>query len=393
MRSISRTVGVSINTVTKLLVDAGEAAADYHDRTVRNVTVKRVQCDEIWAFCYAKERTLERAKKAPEGAGDVWTWTALDSDSKMILAYEVGDRSGATAREFMQNLKDRIANRVQLTTDGYSAYFDAVEEAFGGDVDYAQLVKLYGETEESEKRYSPAKCTGIRQRVVYGDPDPDHISTSYVERHNLSMRMGMRRFTRLTNAFSKKLANHLHMLSLYFVHYNFIRIHKTLRVTPVMEAGLTDTLHDIDWLVDLIETAAPKPRRPNNLQDPNFKLRHYPAPSFRTATLPAAASSTPRLAAAAPSPSRRPRSRPTSPRTSDRASLSRRVPLRPSRRLRVSFAWVQRYFAIVRSATSDPASAVAGHLLPPPCSTAGATASGRPRLGTGTCARRAPGSH
>ena len=263
MQSIARTVGVSINTVTKLLVDAGTACAAYHDATVRNVASKRVQCDEIWAFVYAKQKNVEAAKAAPEGAGDVWTWTALDSDSKLLISYEIGTRDAGTAYEFIHDLKDRLANRVQLTTDGHRPYLEAVEDAFGAGIDYAMLVKIYGEaSREERRRYSPAKCLASEKRRIEGDPDPAAISTSHVERHNLSMRMGMRRFTRLTNAFSKKLANHLHMASLYAVHYNFLRLHKTLRVTPAMEAGLTDTLHDFDWLVDLIDAAAPKPNRP-----------------------------------------------------------------------------------------------------------------------------------
>ncbi len=263
LRSISRTDNVSINTVTKLLVDAGRACATYHDVTVRNVPSKRIQCDEIWSFCYAKDKNVERAKAAPQGAGDVWTWTALDSDTKLIISYEIGDRFAWTALEFMHDLKDRLANRVQLTTDGHRVYLEAVESAFGGAIDYAMLVKIYGEPEELERRrYSPAKCLDTRHVRICGRPDSAAISTSHVERHNLSMRMGMRRFTRLTNAFSKKLENHLHMVSLYTTYYNFCRIHKSLRVTPAMEAGLTDTLHDMDWLVDLVEAAAPKPRRP-----------------------------------------------------------------------------------------------------------------------------------
>ena len=270
MRSISRTVGVSINTVTKLLEDAGAACAEYHDFTVRNVRSKRVQCDEIWAFCYAKQKNVERAKAAPMGAGDVWTWTALDSDSKLILSYEVGDRSAGTAYEFIHDLKNRLANRVQLTTDGYGTYLEAVRDAFGGHIDYSMLVKIYGEApEEERRRYSPARCLSTEQRRISGDPNEKHVSTSHVERQNLSMRMGMRRFTRLTNAFSKKVENHLHSCSLYFVHYNFVRIHKSLRVTPAMQAGLTDTLHDMDWLVDLVEAAAPTPDRPKRYRTRN----------------------------------------------------------------------------------------------------------------------------
>lgn len=264
MRSTSRLAKVSINTVTKLLVNAGEACAKYHDETVRNVKASRIQCDEIWSFCYAKGKNVKTAKAAPEGAGDVWTWTALDSDSKMILSYEIGDRSGATAIEFMDDLCSRLSNRVQLTTDGHKAYLEAVEGAFGGDVDYAQLIKMYGGptgNKGHEKKYSPAECTGTKKRMVEGNPDKAHISTSHVERANLSMRMGMRRFTRLTNGFSKKLENHLHMLSLYFVHYNFVRIHKTLRVTPAMEAGISNELHDMEWIVGLIDANMPVPAK------------------------------------------------------------------------------------------------------------------------------------
>ena len=265
MRAASRIAKVSINTVTKLMVEAGEACAAYHDEAVRDVEARKVQCDEIWAFCYAKDKNVARAKSAPRGAGDVWTWTALDSDSKLILSYEVGDRSGQTANEFMGDLSGRLANRVQLTTDGHKAYLEAVEGAFGTDVDFAQLVKLYGDStghKGHEKKYSPAECTGTKKRNVEGSPDAAHVSTSYVERQNLTMRMGMRRFTRLTNAFSKKLENHLLMLSLYFVHYNFVRIHKTLKCTPAMAAGVTDTLRDMEWIVSLIDARASKPNRP-----------------------------------------------------------------------------------------------------------------------------------
>lgn len=263
MRSISRITGVSINTVTKLLEDAGRACAAYHDVTVRDVGSKDVQCDEIWSFCYAKEKNVPMAKAAPNGAGDVWTWTAIDRDSKMILAFEVGDRSAATAREFMFDLADRLSNRVQLTTDGHGAYLKAVGDAFAADIDYAMLIKQYGEptgVNPSERRYSPAECTGAIKEPIFGKPDPDRISTSHVERQNLSMRMGMRRFTRLTNGFSKKVENHLHMLSLYFVHYNFVRVHKSVRMTPAMAAGVTETLHDMTWLVGIIDAAAPAPK-------------------------------------------------------------------------------------------------------------------------------------
>ncbi len=260
MRSISRVVGVSINTVTKMLVDAGEACAAYHDEHVRDVKAARVQCDEIWSFCYAKQKNVATAKAAPEEAGDVWTWTALDADSKLIVSYLVGGRDSEYAIEFMDDVASRLANRVQMTTDGHRAYLEAVEGAFGGDVDYAQLIKLYGAAPESMKgRYSPAECTGTRKRRVEGDPAIEDVSTSYVERQNLTMRMSMRRFTRLTNAFSKKLQNHIHMLALYFLHYNFCRIHKTLKVTPAMAAGIDGELHDMEWIVGLIDARAPKP--------------------------------------------------------------------------------------------------------------------------------------
>lgn len=260
MRSISRVVGVSINTVTKLLVEAGEACAAYHDETVRSVKAKRVQCDEIWSFCYAKQKNVAKAKAAPDEAGDVWTWTALDADSKLIVSYLVGGRDAEYANAFMDDVASRLATRVQLITDGHHAYLDAVEGAFGAGVDYAQLVKLYGAAPDSSKgRYSPAECVGARKQAVEGRPNPAHVSTSYVERMNLNIRMGNRRFTRLTNAFSKKVENHLHMLSLYFVHYNFCRIHKSLRVSPAMEAGVSDTLRDMEWIVGLIDARAPKP--------------------------------------------------------------------------------------------------------------------------------------
>jgi IS1 family transposase len=260
MRSISRVAGVSINTVTKLLVDAGEACAAYHEEHVRNVRASRIQCDEIWSFTYAKAKNVAKAKAAPEGAGDVWTWTGLDSDSKMIVSWLVGGRDGSYAMEFMDDLAKRLANRVQLTTDGHRAYLEAVEGAFGDDVDYAQLVKLYGAAPESAKgRYSPAECIGARKERVTGNPDREHVSTSYVERQNLTMRMSMRRFTRLTNGFSKKVENHCHALALYFVHYNFCRLHKSLKVTPAMAAGVSDTLHDMEWIVGLIDARTPKP--------------------------------------------------------------------------------------------------------------------------------------
>lgn len=259
MRSISRVVDVSFNTIAKLLADAGTACATYHDATVRNVTAKRVQCDEIWSFCYAKAKNVPTAKSAPHGAGDVWTWTALDADSKLIVSWLVGGRDAEYANEFMQDVADRLANRVQLTTDGHGPYLQAVEEAFGADVDFAHLVKLYGQAPDGQKRYSPPVCVGARKERFKGNPDPKHISTSYTERQNLTMRMSMRRFTRLTNAFSKRVENHCHALALYFVWYNFVRVHKTLRVTPAMAAGVTDKLWDMKDIVALIDASAPKP--------------------------------------------------------------------------------------------------------------------------------------
>ena len=262
MRSISRIADVSINTVGKLLVEAGEACLAIHDETVRNVKASRIQCDEIWSFCYAKQKNVADAKAAPDGAGDVWTWTAIDADTKLMVSYFVGDRSGESAMIVMDDLRSRLSNRVQLTTDGHKAYVEAVEGTFGADVDYAQLVKLYGSIGGAgpEKRYSPADCTGIKKVRREGNPDIAHVSTSHVERMNLSIRMQNRRFTRLTNAFSKKLDNHIHALALYFAFYNFCRIHKTLRVTPAMAAGITDRLWSLDDIVAKIDAMSPEPK-------------------------------------------------------------------------------------------------------------------------------------
>jgi IS1 family transposase len=245
-----RMTGVAKHTILKLLKDVGCAAASYHDSRVRNLRVRRVQCDEIWAFVYAKQKNVS-LEQMQQGAGDVWTWTAIDADTKLIISYTLGDRGAGTANLFMRDVASRITNRIQLTTDGHRVYAEAVEDAFGADIDYAMLVKIYGASNDSpESRYSPATCIGCRTGVLAGNPDPKYISTSFVERQNLSMRMGMRRFTRLTNGFSKKLENHGHAVALYFMHYNFCRVHKTLRVTPAMEAGLTDHVWEIEELLE-----------------------------------------------------------------------------------------------------------------------------------------------
>ena len=253
MRSVSRLADVSINTVSKLLVDAGRVCATFHDEHVRSVKAQRVQVDETWTFTYAKAKNVSTAKAAPEDAGDTWTWTALDADSKLIVSWLVGPRDAGSAFTFVSDLAERLAGRTQLTSDGLKLYVEAVEDAFGADVDYSQLVKLYGAAAENETRYSPAMCLGCIAKPVTGNPDPKHISTSFVERSNLTMRMSMRRFTRLTNAFSKKVANHVHMVALYTVFYNWTRIHKTLRVSPAMAARLTDHLWSMNDIVELIE--------------------------------------------------------------------------------------------------------------------------------------------
>jgi IS1 family transposase len=260
IRAIARMTGVSKNTVVKLLADAGEAFSDYQDRTLRDLTCKRLQVDEIWAFVYAKAKNVETAKAAPEGAGDCWTWMAIDADTKLIPSYYVGARDGDAAKEFIGDLAGRIEGRVQLTSHGHKAYLEAVEGAFGADIDYAMLIKMYGAAPESAKgRYSPSDCTGIKVRRVEGRPDPSHISTSYAERSNLTLRMGSRRFTRLTNAFSKKVENHAHSVAIHTMHYNFVRIHQTLRCTPAMAAGVSATLWDLADMVKVLEAwEAPK---------------------------------------------------------------------------------------------------------------------------------------
>lgn len=263
MRSISRVVDVSINTVAKLLEDAGEACLSMHDELVQGVPSQRVQCDEIWSFCYAKQRNVSTVKAAPEGAGDVWTWTALDADSKLIVSYFVGDRSSESAMILADDMRKRIVSeRVQITTDGHSAYPGAIEEAFGANVDYATLEKIYRTDPLAKQgRYSPPICIGAKKKAVEGKPDMAHVSTSYVERSNLSIRMQNRRFTRLTNGFSKKFQNHVHALALYFAFYNFVRMHKSLRMTPAMAAGITNRLWSMEEIVARIDAANPPKAR------------------------------------------------------------------------------------------------------------------------------------
>ena len=257
MRSVERTVGCSINTVDKLLRDAGNAALAYHDEHVRGVKATRVQCDEVWSFVHAKAKNAARSTRAGDPSiGDCWTWTAIEADSKLLISYLVGGRDAEYALMLMDDLRGRLANRVQLTTDGHSAYLRAVEEAFGVDIDYSMLIKLYGEppaSPEAARRYSPSDCVGTRKDKITGNPDPKHVSTSYVERANLTMRMAMRRFTQLTNAFSKKLENHSHMVALYALWYNFVRVHKTLRMSPAMAAGVSDRLWSMEDVVRLVE--------------------------------------------------------------------------------------------------------------------------------------------
>jgi len=251
LRATSRLADVSINTVTKLLVDLGAACYAFHDTNVRNVRVRRMQCDEIWAFVGAKAKNATPEKKAL-GGGDVWTWVGLDTDSKLCVSYLVGGRDGWWATEFMKDCASRISGRVQITTDGHKAYLDAVEDAFGSEVDYAQLHKIYGASEEPDTRYSPPQCIGCDMKTVSGNPDPKHVSTSYVERQNLTMRMSMRGFTRLTNAFSKKVENHAQSVALHFMHYNFARIHQSLRVTPAMASGVTNRVWEFEDIVALL---------------------------------------------------------------------------------------------------------------------------------------------
>lgn len=253
LRSTSRMTNVSINTVTKLLLDAGRACATYQDETLRNLPCKRIQCDEIWSFCYAKQKNLPKDKQGKWGYGDIWTWTAICADTKLIPSWLVAPRNLTAATAFVADLASRLKNRIQLTTDGNTLYLQAVEGAFGADVDYSMLVKVYGEPEQKEVRYSPAICLAVQHTPIQGNPDAKHVSTSYAERANLTMRMGMRRFTRLTNGFSKKVQNLEAAVALHFMHYNFCRIHQTLRVTPAMAAGVAQRPWEMEDVLDLIE--------------------------------------------------------------------------------------------------------------------------------------------
>ncbi len=263
--STARIADVSRNTVTKLLIDAGKVCAKHQDRALRGLPCSRIEVDEVWSFVYAKERNVPRAKSTPAEAGDVWTWTAICADTKLVPSWIIGDRTSATGIEFMDDLRSRLANRVQTTSDGHKAYLDAVESAFGDDVDYTVLIKLYGPSSNDkhpEARYSPSPCIGAEKRRIEGAPNVALVSTSHVERQNLHMRMSMRRFTRLTNAFSKKIENHAHSVALHFMHYNFCRLHQTLGITPAMKAGVTEHPWEVGDIVKMVEDATPAPNRP-----------------------------------------------------------------------------------------------------------------------------------
>ncbi|MFZ0637748.1 MAG: helix-turn-helix domain-containing protein [Candidatus Acidiferrales bacterium] len=250
-----RMTGVAKSTILKLLADLGTACIEYQDKAFQNLSCKRIQCDEIWQFCYAKEKNVPVKLRGQFGFGDVWTWVAIDADTKLVPSFTLGNRDAKTARIFVEDLASRLAGRVQFTTDGLRIYLDAIEGAFGADVDYAQLIKIYGASQE-EVRYSPAECIGCETKIINGRPKPEHVSTSFVERQNLTMRMGMRRFTRLTNGFSKKIENHLYAIAIHFMHYNFCRVHTTLRVTPAMEAGIADHVWSIEEMIQRLDGSA-----------------------------------------------------------------------------------------------------------------------------------------
>ena len=282
IRSIVRMFGGSKNTVAKLLLEVGAVCAAYQDKVLRNLSCKRIQCDEIWSFIHAKDKNVPEERRGEFGVGSVWTWTALDADTKLICSWMVAGRDAWAANEFMQDLAGRLSNRVQLTTDGHSAYLDAVATAFRNEIDYAMLIKLYGAPRESEARYSPADCIGCKVQEITGKPERKHVSTSYVERQNLTMRMHMRRFTRLTNGFSKKLENHVAAVALHFMYYNFVRIHQSLRVTPAMAAGVTDRAWEIADIVKLLEDAerAAAPARALEKQEKMDRLYSNKGPAL-----------------------------------------------------------------------------------------------------------------
>ena len=261
MQAVSRVADVSINTVTKQLEAVGVACATYQDQNVRGINAKRLQCDEIWSFCYAKERNVAPENKGILGYGDVYTWTGMDADSKLMVSYMVGKRDADYADAFIADLASRLTSRVQLSTAGHKPYLEAVEGAFGANVDYAMLVKHYGPTDTTEqRRYSPSDFVNAEKRVIAGNPEMAHLSTSFIERQNLTIPMGMRRLTRLANGFSKKVENLEHAISLHFMHYNFVRIHKTLRVTPAIQAGVSDHVWSIEEIAELVPAPVAKKR-------------------------------------------------------------------------------------------------------------------------------------
>lgn len=252
IRAVVRMTGVSKNTVVKLIEDLGNACAIYQDKVFRNLNLNRIECDEIWSFCYSKAKNVPADKEGEFGYGDVYTWVAIDAETKLVPSWYIGRRDGHCAYEFIKDLSERLAHRVQLTTDGHKAYLSAIEEVFGSEIDYAMLIKVYG-GEQSEVRYSPAECLGTKKEQIVGNPDRDLVSTSYVERQNLTMRMCMRRFTRLTNGFSKKIENHIHAIAIHYMHYNFVRMHQSLRCTPAMAAGVSKTLWSVEDMVNLLD--------------------------------------------------------------------------------------------------------------------------------------------
>ena len=256
LRATARMCDVAFNTVLKLLPEIGQACAEYQDTAFRNLPCKRIECDEIWSFVYAKQKNVPEEMRGQFGYGDVWTWVAIDADTKLVPCFLVGKRDAGYAFEFLNNLAGRLAHRIQLTTDGHRAYLEAVEGVFGNDIDYAMLVKVFGNPQgkEDERRYSPAVCNGTMKATITGDPDMSLVSTSYVERQNLTMRMSMRRFTRLTNGFSKKIENHFFSIALHYMHYNFCRIHKSLRVTPAMEAGVSNHVWSVEEIATLLDS-------------------------------------------------------------------------------------------------------------------------------------------